>query len=410
MAKKFDSQTKTPPIKTTCSKRFKFKPVSVNQVCKLLASLNTSKAHGVDGIVARSLKTAAKELALPLATIFNYSLITGAIPEEWKRAQVTPIFKDGSRQDTSNYRPISVIPLCMKVFEKVVHAQLYEHISHNNLLNQFQSGFRSGYSTTTALRDVSDYLYDQRRLGNMSGAIYLDLKKAFDTVDPDILLQKLFAIGIQEMEFQWFKSYFTDRSQRVSVNGASSDTLPIECGVPQGSILVPLLFTLYINDLPEVTKHSKVVLYADDTALLVSSKNLAEIQTKLSEDLDSVNLWLAENRLTLNAKKTKCMLFGSPQKLAKVRDELLIQIDGEPLENVLVFKYLGLWLDPVLNWKHHVNCIAKKVSQRLGIQSRIRPYISADTANTLYKSMIAPIISYGDIIWSKGPDCNIVRM
>ncbi len=410
LAQKFDGQTRTPPIRTTCSNRFKFKPVSVNQICKLLSGLNTSKAHGVDGIVARSLKTAAKELAFPLATIFNYSLCTGTIPGEWKQAQVTPVFKDGSRQDTSNYRPISVIPLCMKVFEKVVHAQLYDHISRNNLLNQFQSGFRPGYSTATALTDVSDYFYDQRRLGNMSGAIYLDLKKAFDTVDPDILLQKLFAIGIQETEFQWFKCYFANRSQSVSVNGASSSTLPIECGVPQGSILGPLLFTLYINDLPEVTKHSKVVLYADDTALFVSSKNLAEIQTKLSEDLDSVSRWLAENRLTLNAKKTKCMLFGSPQKLARVREELRIQIDGEFLEHVKVFKYLGLWFDSVLNWKHHVDCVAKKISQRIGIQSRIRPYISADTAKILYESMIAPIISYGDLIWSKGPVCNTVRM
>lgn len=338
-------------------------------------------------------------------------MTNGSIPKEWKQALVTPIYKDGTRQDTSNYRPISVLPLCMKTFEKVIHIQLYEHISNNNILNNYQSGFRPGYSTNTALLDVSDYLHDQRRLGNLTGAVYLDLKKAFDTVDPDILLQKLFAIGIQENEFQWFKNYFTDRTQTVTLNGSLSSNRPITCGVPQGSILGPLLFTIYINDLPTVTKHSKVVLYADDTALFVSGKALHEIQSKLSDDLEAVSKWLAENRLTLNTKKTKSMIFGSPQILAKNNNgNLKIDIQGETLEQVQTFKYLGLWFDSLLNWKQHTDYLAKKIAQRIGIQSRIRQYITKDTANMLYQTMIAPIISYGDIIWAKGPVCNLRRI
>ncbi len=298
----------------------------------------------------------------------------------------------------------------MKVFERLVHDQLFAHISKHRLLNPFQSGFRPNHSTATALIDVTDHLYDQRQHGHITGAIFLDLKKAFDTVDPQILLQKILAIGIQETEFKWFSDYFTNRTQKVKIDDATSSSLPITCGVPQGSILGPLLFTLYINDLSGVVKHSKVVLYADDTALFVSGKSVSEIQLGLSEDIDAVGKWLQENKLTLNAKKTKVMMFGSQQRLSRVHEGLEIKINGEILEQVTHFKYLGLWFDGVLNWKHHTDVTSKKIAQRIGIQARIRPFISTATANSLFKSMIAPIIAYGDIVWSKGPLCNVQRI
>ena len=158
----------------------------------------------------------------------------------------------------------------MTFFERLIHDQLYTHVTKHNILNPFQSGFRPGYSTTTALSDVSDYLYDQRQYCNTTGAIFLDLKKAFDTVDTNILLHKLSAIGIEEIELFGFRDYFTNRTQHVRFNGAASSVLPINFGVPQGSVLGRLLFTLYVNDLPSMVKHSKVVLYADDAAFFVS--------------------------------------------------------------------------------------------------------------------------------------------
>ena len=210
---------------------------------------------------------------------------------------MTPVFKEGNCQNTSNYRPTSVLPVCMKVFERLIFDQSYAHISKHNLLNQFQSGFWPRYSTTTALLDVSDYLCDQRQTGNLTGAIFLDLKKAFDTVGPKILLQKLFATGIQETKFCWFKDYFDNRTHQERINEATSSALPINCGVPQGSILGPLLFNLYINDLPSVVRHSKVVLCADDTAFFVSGKCMQDIQTKLVAFLDAVSQWLNANFL-----------------------------------------------------------------------------------------------------------------
>ena len=293
-------------ISTRSENRFNFQPVSAEAVCKQLRCLRTSKAHGADGIPARLLKVAARELALPIATIFNYSLSTGTIPVEWQQARMTPIFKEGNIQDISNYRPISVLPLCMKVFERLVHNHFHTHITTTNLLNPHQSGFRPKHSTTTALIDVTDHLYNQSQNGLITGAIFLDLKKAFDTVNTVILQEKLRAIGFHGTELQWFDNYFTNRTQVVSANGAVSTTLPISCGVPQGSILGPLLFTLYVNDLSSVAVHGNVVLYADDTAIFVSGKNIEDIQGKLNSELEHISAWLYANKLTLNAKKTQC--------------------------------------------------------------------------------------------------------
>ena len=410
LATQFANQADPPVIPSSGYESFKFKFITASEVMTLLSGLSISKAHGTDNIMARSLKVAANELSFPLATIYNFSLLTGTIPSEWKQAVVTPVFKEGDRQNTSNYRPISVLPLCMKMFERLIHDQLYAHVTKHNILNPFQSGVRSGHSTTTALLDVSDYLYDQRQHGNITGAIFLDLKKAFDTVDTNILLHKLSAIGIQKTELFWFRDYFTNRTQHVRFNEAASSVLPINFGVPQGSVLGPLLFTLYINDLPSVVKHSKVVLYADDTAFFVSGKCIENTQMQLNDDLETVSKWLNVNRLTLNANKTKTMLFGTQQHLSKREGGLKLNINGESLEQVSCFKYLGLWFDPSLNWKKHVDCISKKISQRIGVQSRIRPFISTTTANTLFKTMIAPIIDYGDIMWSKGPQSNLKRI
>ena len=261
---------------------------------------------------------------------------------------MTPIFKEGNKQDTSNYRPISVLSLCMKVFERLVHNQFHTHITTNNLLNPHQSGFRPKHSTTTALIDVTGHLYNQSQNGLITGAIFLDLKKAFDTVNPVILQNKLRAIGVHGTELQWFDNYFTNRTQVVSANGAVSTTLPIPCGVPRGSILGPLLFTLYVSDLSSVAVHGKVVLYADDTAIFVSGKNIEDIQGKLNSDLGHISAWLYANKLTLNAKKK---LFGTNQRLARLATELSVTAADIELKQVPCFKYLGLHFDPVLNWK-----------------------------------------------------------
>ena len=259
---------------------------------------------------------------------------------------------------------------------------------------------------------MTDHLYNQSQNGLITGAIFLDLKKAFDTVNLVILQEKLRAIGVHGTELQWFHNYFTNRTQVVSANGAVSTTQPISCGVPQGSILGPLLFTLYVNDLSSVAVHGKVVLYADDTAIFLSGKNIEDIQEKLNSDLERISAWLYANKLTLNANKTKTMLFATNQRLARLDTELSVTAGDIELEKVPCFKYLavGLHFDPVLNWKQHTEFISKKISQRIGVLKRTRNCLTTDTANLLYKSLILPIISYGDTVWSKGGKANLVRL
>lgn len=298
----------------------------------------------------------------------------------------------------------------MKVFEKLVHQQLYSHIDQHKLLNDFQSGFRPGHSTNTALIDVTDYLYNNMANQKLTGAIFLDLRKAFDTVDTEMLLHKLKAIGVNDMSFEWFQSYLTGRTQCVSLQGCISNPMSIEYGVPQGSILGPLLFTLYINDLPTVIKDCKVVLYADDTALFASGNDISQIQKTLNDDLARAHQWLNANKLTLNAKKTKSMLFGTSKKLGQVTQSMHVKVGDAELEQVEQFKYLGLNFDPCLNWTQHVKTVSSKIAQRIGVLYRARKHITAGTANTLCKTLIFPIIDYGNMFWSQGPQANNTRL
>ena len=363
----------------------------------------------MDGIPSRLLQEAAPEIALPLATIFNYSMQSGVLPDAWKSAKVTPIYKDGSVLEASNYRPISVLPVCLKVFEKIIHQQLYSYLTSNNLLSIYQSGFRPSHSTETALIDVTDYILDNTQKGLLTGVMFLDLKKAFDTVDIPLMLCRLEALGIKNTELLWFQNYLTDRKQKVSINGQVSDPLPINYGVPQGSVLGPLLFIVYINDLQHQIKHSKITLYADDTAIFFAAKDIKIIQKRLQEDLSLAHSWLGLSKLTLNTSKTKCMVFGSRQRLSH-GNELKISIDNKQLEQVDSFKYLGVWFDSTLTWSTHVSNACSKISQRLGVIGRIRSCLPQETAKMLVQAMILPVFDYGDVVWSSCSNTLLDRL
>ena len=319
---------------------FMFESISCNFVKKQLQLLCISKATGSDGISARLLKMAAEYISVSLTHILNMSLKTGQVPQEWKHAKVIPLHKDGTKDDTNNYRPISVLPVLSKIMERAVHDQLYRHLSKHQLLNKWQSGFRPGYSTATALTYVTDLLLKEIDSKHVTGIIFLDLKKAFDTVDHELLLNKLEQYGIQQNEHKWFKSYLSSRTQSVKVNNIISDDLGIEYGVPQGSILGPMLFTLFINDLPHVTDKCKVILYADDTALLYSHTDSQQVETVLNQEIKNVTEWLNQNKLTLNTKKPQTMIVGNRSR--KNNKQLLeIKVNEETVQQIPEFKYLS---------------------------------------------------------------------
>lgn len=251
----------------------------------MIHSLPVNKASGLDGISAKLLKEAGPIVSASLTYIINLSLTTGIFPDDWKGARVSPIHKGDAKTNPNNYRPISVLPVVSKLVERIVFNQFYEYLMRHDLLANAQSGFRPCHSTLTALLDITNDWYSNMDNGLLNGVLFLDLKKAFDTVDHEVLLQKLKLYGVDTLSLKWFQSYLTGRKQRTHVNDALSDYCSVVCGVPQGSILGPLLFLVYINDLPECGLASTPRLYADDTCLTLTSRDPIDLQSKLNSDL-----------------------------------------------------------------------------------------------------------------------------
>ena len=296
----------------TCSSS-KFQPIQIPSVLNELKSLRVNKGAGLDNIPPRLLKAAADIIAPSLTYIFNLSLSKGVFPQDFKVAKVTPLFKSGSRDQVGNYRPISVLPIATKVFEKEVHKQLYKYLTDNNLLHPSQHGFRRKRSTQTALIKVVDNWLTNIDKGQVTAVVFLDLAKAFDIVKHNILVRKLETLGVTGPDLDWFSSYLDNRQQQVFYNGVFSSTEHILSGVPQGSCLGPLRFLVYINDLPCCISHSTVNFFADDTALYYSSNNADEILRRLNVDLENISKWIKLNGLALNPKKCEFMVVGSPQ-------------------------------------------------------------------------------------------------
>ena len=288
---------------------FLLKSVSHELIVRILSSMSPCKATGLDNIPARFVKDGAEIIAQPVRHIINLSLSVGKVPEDFKLARVVPLHKKNSKTEVGNYRPVSVLNIMSKVVERVVFDQLYGYLSENKLLYELQSGFRSSYSTDTCLMYLTDYIRQECDKGRYTGMVMLDLQKAFDTVNHAILLQKLSALGMRDESVDWFRSYLSGRSQVVDVNGTFSSEHCITCGVPQGSILGPLLFLIYVNDMSAAVK-CQLLLYADDSALMVSGKDVAEIEAALSGELEEIQDWLVNNKLSLHLGKTESILFG----------------------------------------------------------------------------------------------------
>ena len=283
---------------------------SLDVVYKLSSKLNERKSAGLDNILNKLLRMTASIVSPSLTVIFAKSIETGIFPEEWKLARVTPNLKKGKSNDPNNYRPISVILTVAKIFEKSICDQISEYLNVNNLLSHCQYGFRSLHSTLTALVDAANSWSVNIDNGLVNGVVFIDLKKAFDTIDHSILLRKLRMYGVDTISIKWFESYLLHRSQRCSLPGQLSNAAPFPCGIPQDSNLGPLLFLLYINDLPNCPRLTSPRMLADDTNITFAASTLIDLEKGLNTGLQSLNQWLISNKLSLNVAKTEFMVTG----------------------------------------------------------------------------------------------------
>ena len=385
-------------LSSNVSDNFNFDFISDEYVFNQINKLSNSKSPGLDNIDVKLLKTAAPVICKSLSFICNLSLATSVFPSEWKKAKVVPIFKSGSKCSVENYRPISVLSIVSKIIERAVHDQVYSFMLNNNYLSSSQSGFRSQFSTATTVIDVQDYILNHMDAGNVTGAIFLDLKKAFDTVDHSLLIKKLKKYGITGNELNWFNSYLNNRMQSVKVGSSASDLKPIGIGIPQGSILGPLLFILFVNDLPDNVK-CKTVMYADDTSLLISSSDPSCLQSSLDHNMGLIASWFESNKLTLNLSKTKFMLFGSPHNLNKFCN-IDLSYNGVMIEKVDHFKYLGIVFDNNMTWSHHIDFVSSNISKRCSLIRRIKYHLPNCIIKKLAESLVMPHFDYCCHAWS----------
>ena len=378
--------------------KMRFKCITTDYTMKAIEGLESKKSSGHDGISNTLLKAIKASISQSLTIIINQMLTTGMFPDAFKVSKVIPLYKKGDSSLLVNYRPISLLPTISKIFEKVIHDQLYDYFDKYNLLAEQQYGFRKQHSTEYAAVKLIDHVSKEMENRKTPTNVYIDLSKAFDTLTFDILLFKLKYYGVTDTALDLMRSYLTNRKQYVVFNGCQSDYSEIYTGVPQGSILGPLFISIYMNDLINVSNRLNFLMYADDTTIYFNLEEFEYLNRErdINTELKKVNTWLKLNKLSLNAQKTKLMIFHRKQKQV---DEINVQINGTQIERVKSFNFLGIMLDEKLTWKSHIEMVAKKISKVTGILYRPKNIFPENVLFVLYNSLIVSYINYGLLLW-----------
>ena len=369
-------------------------PSTISEVKNVIMGLKNVKGN-INTLSTKLLKENSSALADPISYIFNNIISIGQYPDILKIACVTAVFKTGDKQNANNYRPISTLPLLNKIFEKLLHTRLYCFFESKNVLCKEQYGFRRNKSTNDAVIDILNNIYSALNQKKYLGAVFLDLSKAFDTVSHDILLKKLEHYGVRGITLQLLKSYLQNRKQYVIVDGHKSQTKTVTIGVPQGSVLGPLLFLIYINDLPLATKRLNSILFADDTTLFTQNTNINSLINDMREDLQLVSEWLIANSLTLNIGKTYYVIFSTRE----VPNDLQIKIGLQTIERHSSGKFLGVILDEKLTFGEHLTQIISKVSKIVGLFYSLKKTFPLDVIHKLYYSLVYPHLNYCILAW-----------
>ena len=377
-------------------------PCSPSELGKLVDSLPNKTSSGYDNISNILLKKLKTELLTPLTHVFNQSLRQGIFPEAMKIAEVIPLYKGKERYIESNYRPISLLTTMSKILEKIVYNRVYNFLNQTGQIVDTQYGFREGHSCDNAVSHLVGKILKNQENKLDTVAIYLDLSKAFDTLDHEIVLEKMYQYGIRGEAYNWFKSYLKNRKLRVKCGVTStgrletSDTYDIDFGAPQGSCLGPLIFLIFCNDLQLHLDHMMCFQFADDTTFLYGHRNKHYMRYCIESDLENLQDWFNANKLTLNLKKTVYMLFR-----AKKGDDLEfeLKLNGETIPRVTSTKFLGTWIDDQLSWKEHLSKLCTRLNVKLGLLYKIKNLLTTHSKKLLYYAQFHSILSYAMIVW-----------
>ncbi len=388
------NRTKNPPQGKHVEASIFLSPTDPNEVYYIISSLKSKASTGYDGISTKLIKDIKSEIAYPLSILINKSLQEGTVPDDLKIAKVLPIFKKNDPHNVSNYRPISLLPGFSKIFEKVVFKRIYHFLQKHEALYEKQYGFRPKHSTTDAIHDFVRNIYEAIENKDHGLGIFLDFSKAFDTIDHKILIDKLCINGIRGTALKWFQSYLNNRKQFISYKESISDTQNITYRVPQGSVLGPLLFLVYINDLPNCLDYCKSIFFADDSNLFHSNTSKSLLIKHINHDLDNLDHWCKNNKLSLNIEKTHFVNFNPTENNITHLD-----IGENKIYSKQSTVFLGIHIDYKLNWHEHILHVQKKVRNQLFIINQVKNYLPEENLRTLYFSLIQPYLTYGISIW-----------
>ena len=388
------------------------KLIEPHEILKEIAKICLRKSMGYDNIAPKIVKWGAELFSPILLNIFNKCIEMGYYPDGMKIGQVAPVYKKGEQNDNNNYRPITVLTQFNQIFEHLLSKRFLSFFEKFDIISKKQFGFLKKHCTEHAILDLKEYIIENLDNKRIMAVLFLDLQKAFDTVNHDILLQKLYHYGVRGNAYLLLKSYLANRKQRTKVKNVMSDLAFVLWGVPQGSVLGPLLFLIFINDLPGASDLNSW-LFADDTAVAVSSDNFRDLEVRFNCEVNKIHDWLLANQLSVHySDKTQYMLIHRTN--LKDGTELSMNFElymgDQKIERTDNYKYLGIMVDDKLNWKLQINTLCTKLSSVCGILSKVRHYLGRKSLMLIYNSLFDSRLRYGILGWGTASEQSLSKL